>query len=253
MSKANPRIYSTDNAKAIKADKYGWLNAIHYLAPGDTGSVGFKKKFDLCIRRTAGCSALCLGEHSGQAAIHKPGEISPVFQSRIGKAQWFMSDRISYMAAMVAATEAVLRKAKRLRKKLCVRPGGSDDVSWERIAVVRNDKPYPSLMHAFPKTQFVGYTKNPRRFDRALPPNYHLTFSRSETNEADCLRLLARGVNVAVVFGNALPETYLGRPVIDGDQHDLRHLDPIGGNIIGLRPKGAKAKADRSSGFVVWL
>ena len=36
-----------------------------------------------------------------------------------------------------------------------------------------------------------------------LAPNYHVTFSRSETNEADCLRVLEAGGNVAVVFAGA--------------------------------------------------
>ena len=27
------RMFSTDSAKAIKADKYGFLNAINYMAP----------------------------------------------------------------------------------------------------------------------------------------------------------------------------------------------------------------------------
>jgi hypothetical protein len=45
-----------------------------------------------------------------------------------------------------------------------------------------------------------------------------------------------------------LPETYLGRPVIDGDEHDLRFLDPSG-VVVGLRAKG-KARKQRG-GFVV--
>jgi len=61
--------------------------------------------------------------------------------------------------------------------------------------------------------------------------------------------LLARGFNVAVVFGSGLPETYLGYPVIDGDKHDLRFLDPKG-VIVGLSPKGNRAKRDES-GFVI--
>ena len=44
------------------------------------------------------------------------------------------------------------------------------------------------------------------------------------------------------VFGN-----YPGKAVIDGDKHDLRHLDPKGGYIVGLTPKGAKAKKDLSA------
>ena len=54
-------------------------------------------------------------------------------------------------------------------------------------------------------------------------------------------------MNVAVVF-HKLPETYLGRPVINGDETDLRFLDPKG-VVVGLKAKG-KAKKD-TSGFVV--
>ena len=60
-------------------------------------------------------------------------------------------------------------------------------------------------MAAFPSLQFVDYTKNAKRFDRALPANYHLTFSRSETNEVDALRLLDRGVNALNRGALALP------------------------------------------------
>ncbi len=81
-----------------------------------------------------------------------------------------------------------------------------------------------------------------------MPANLHLTFSRSEINEADCLEVLAAGGNVAVVFADR-PATWNGYPVIDGDQHDLRHLDPKG-VVVGLSPKGLKAKRD-TSGFVV--
>ncbi len=46
-----------------------------------------------------------------------------------------------------------------------------------------------------------------------------------------------------------------GYPVINGDESDLRQLDPraaIGspGFVVGLSPKGGKAKRD-TSGFVV--
>jgi hypothetical protein len=109
-----------------------------------------------------------------------------------------------------------------------------------------------SLIDCFPDIPFVDYTKNPRRFDRKIPSNYHLTFSRSETNEPKCIELLNRGVNVAVVFKGEKPATWNGFNVIDGDLHDLRQLDPRGaiGVVIGLSPKGHKAKRD-VKGFVV--
>jgi hypothetical protein len=102
---------------------------------------------------------------------------------------------------------------------------------------------------AFPRVQFVDYTKNSRRFARQLPANYDLTFSRSETNESDCPEVFAAGRNVAVVFAGAMPETWNGYRVINGDEHDLRHLDPKG-VVVGLSPKGHKAKRS-TSGFVV--
>ena len=69
------------------------------------------------------------------------------------------------------------------------------------------------------------------------------------SNEADCLAVLASGRNVAVIFKGGLPAAWRGYRVIDGDLHDLRHLDPKG-VVVGLSPKGAKAKRSQS-GFIV--
>ena len=153
-----------------------------------------------------------------------------------------------------------------LFRSAACRPNGSWDVAFEGISVPVSEslaerlsyymsrpfKPgqYKNLMTAFPEINFLDYTKNAGRFLRQLPENYHLTFSLSETNEKAARGVLANGGNVAAVFANGLPDSYLGRPVIDGDLHDLRFLDPKGGFIIGLSPKGSKAKRDRS-GFVI--
>jgi len=234
------RIFSTDSPKAIKADKYGYLNAIHYMAPADLAGVG-----NLCPFLSTGCKALCLGAHSG-AATYYPS----VLQSRIAKARRFMRERHAYMADVVRAINAELRNAKRKGKTLCVRMNGSTDISWEYI----RDGKGRTLFDLFPDIQFVDYTKNPNRFSRVAkrPANYHLTFSRSEENDATAIRLLEQGVNVAVVFAGDKPATWHGYTVTDGDSHDLRHLDPRGprGHVIALSPKGNKAKRD-TSGFVV--
>ena len=163
-----------------------------------------------------------------------------------------MRSRAEYMRDVVRSIELAEREAKRKRLKLCVRPNGSTDIAWEGVACERNGIKYRNLMDAFPQLTFVDYTKNHFRFKRALPSNYHLTLSRSETNESACLEVLANGINVAVVFAGLLPKRWNGFRVIDGDQHDLRHLDPRGkqGVVVGLSPKGRKAKKDQS-GFVV--
>jgi hypothetical protein len=146
-----------------------------------------------------------------------------------------------------------------------VRLNGSTDIAWEGIrfalerdargcavAVTLGGRGARNIFDHYPQLQFVDYTKNHNRFSRALPTNYSLTLSRSEDNDATCIAALARGVNVAVVFAPDKPSTWHGHDVIDGDLHDLRHLDPRGsrGVVIALSPKGLKAKRDQS-GFVV--
>ena len=256
------RIYSTDSPKAVKADKFGYLNAIQYMAPASTSGV------NPCSDASPVCIALCLGWYSGQAGMLSNDELetgsNEAPASRVEKAHHFMRNRAAYLLALVRATDNAIKQAHKLGKLFCGRPNGSTDIAWEgikfcierdkrgrAIAVTLNARDGKSLFDHYPDQQWVDYTKNPRRFDRALPANYHLTFSRSETNEAIALQLLARGVNVAVIFDHK-PETFHGFTVVDGDEHDLRHLDPRGavGFIIGLSPKGRKAKRDMR-GFVV--
>ena len=253
------QFFSLDSPKAIKARAFGYMNAINYMAPAALAGVG-----NLCPHASPGCLALCLGWHSGQAGMVKGGRtnaLNAVRRSRQDKARMFMRERSTFFGELIAGIERAKRKAEREGLKLCVRLNGATDIGWEGIKIPRV-KDYASfesdpgnVFQTFPHVQFVDYTKSVRRAlrcatDPTWPKNYHLTFSRSETNEADCKRVLAAGGNVAVVFAGEKPGTYLGQPCIDGDQHDLRHLDPRPGVIIGLSPKGRKAKAD-ASGFVV--
>ena len=59
------RIFSTDSAKAIKAQGFGYINAIHYLAPASLSGK------NLCSHASPACIALCLGWESGQAGMVK--------------------------------------------------------------------------------------------------------------------------------------------------------------------------------------
>lgn len=246
------RIFSTDSPKAIKAAGFGYINAIHYMAPADMGGVG-----NLCVKSSAGCRALCLGWFSGQAGMVADIESlrtqgNSVRLSRIVKAQRFMRERNAYVRDVVRSIELLQGKARKMGKKLCVRLNGSTDIVWEGIRLEGDAR--QTIFDAFPDVDFVDYTKIATRFKRkaGLPRNYHLTLSRSETNEAECVEALGNGVNVAVVFAGDKPATWNGFNVIDGDQHDLRQLDPRGarGVVVALSPKGRKAKKDQS-GFVV--
>jgi hypothetical protein len=265
MTTQTPRIFSTDSAKAAKATGFGYLNAIHYMAPADTGGVG-----NLCPNASPQCKALCLGVYSGQAAMVADLEngTNSVRESRKSKARMFMHARNYYLNLIALEIVAIERKAAKDGLVPVIRLNGSTDIPWERIRFTLEPKTAKAigyqfgwqalpnalgqkvtLIELFRHLQFVDYTKSPQRLARK-PANLDLTLSYSVTNSAACIDALSNGHNVAMIFAGGLPESFAGFPVIDGDIHDLRHLDPKGGYIVGLSPKGNKAKKD-ASGFVV--
>ena len=129
----------------------------------------------------------------------------------------------------------------------CFRLNLTTDLPWEKIRLDGK-----SIMEIFPSARFYDYTKSPERMSAFLagdmPSNYHLTFSRSESNQIAVNAMLKSGGNVAMVFRKSLPVSFMGREVVNGDETDLRFLDPQG-VIVGLVEKG-RAKKD-STGFVL--
>lgn len=256
------RMFSIESPKAIKSRGFGYINAIMYLAPHDLGGVG-----NLCPKASPACRALCLGWYSGQSSMVKSESVADrnnVRKSRALKSQWFMADRGEFMRRVVLDIARNVARANRDRLKLAVRLNGSTDISFEGIRVAI-DAPtsrkiaglcgltvepgiYANVFDVFPSIQFLDYTKIATRFDRALPGNYSLTFSRSENNEKEAQNVLKAGHNVAAVFA-AVPPSWHEWRVIDGDKHDLRFLDPRG-VVVGLTPKGPRAKRD-NTGFVI--
>ena len=173
------------------------------------------------------------------------GAMRPVQDARIAKTVAFRDDREAFMLQIVADINEAQRKARKLRVKLAVRLNGTSDIPWENIPITIDGVTFPNIMAVFPFVQFYDYTKLP---NRRVPKNYHLTVSYSGANPAYAAKAAKTKHNLAVVFHGALPATFLGRPVIDGDANDLRFLDPTG-VVVGLTAKG-KAKQD-DSGFVI--
>ena len=112
------------------------------------------------------------------------------------------------------------------------------DLSWEKYEVNGTGL---NIFQIFPEVQFYDYTKVLGRKVFHLS-NYHLTFSRAESNDKDVARALIQGYNVATVY-DQIPEG-----MYSADEDDLRFLDPKVGTI-GLKAKG-RAKKDYS-GFVI--
>lgn len=222
-------LLTFQNAKTSKGEKKGYYTGILYLKPAESGGLG-----NLCPNATVGCKASCLNT-AGRGAFDQ------VQKGRQRKTEAYKENPKKFVESLQNDVKKLINRAKRLNLTPCVRINGTSDI--------------PALAHAvatkFPKIQFYDYTKNPKPYKRTLP-NYHLTFSKSETNLDDCLDALENGINVAVVFQKELPKTYLGYKVINGDETDLRFLDKKNKGkavIVGLKAKG-RAKKD-NTGFVV--
>jgi hypothetical protein len=225
------------NAKTAKGLKLADVDTlILHLAPAKTSGV-----LNVCPNATAGCMAACLNT-AGRGGIFKRGErTNAIQQARKRRTREYAADPVAFLERLDAEIRQGLKRTAKSGRELVVRINGTSDLP----DVAR------TLAWRFPQITFYDYTKVPRPWERTLP-NYVLTFSRSETNDTDCFDALAHGVNVAVVFdtkrGEALPTSYYGVPVVDGDITDLRYLDPRG-VVIGLRAKG-RARRDHK-GFVV--
>lgn len=158
------------------------------------------------------------------------GAFQSVRNGRINKTLLLHSNRALFLDCLRWDIIAVVRRAEKLGLIPCVRVNGTSDLAW--LAGMMADE--------FPNVQFYDYTKLSKP-ELRVKSNYSLTFSYSGWNLAECLQALVHGVNVSVVFttrkGQALPATWNGYPVIDGDTHDLRFLDPKG-VVVGLRAKG---------------
>jgi len=233
-------ILSIDtNAKTVKGQKSGFLTGILYLAPADT-----IQGLNLCpTASVAGCRSACLYS-AGRGAF------SNVQKARIAKTLRFANDRAAFMSDMVRDIASLVRKASRMELVPLVRLNGTSDIRWERIPVVRDGVDYANVMDAFPDVQFYDYTKIANRRD--VPANYDLTFSYSGLPgfASHVEKAIAAGMRVAVVFNrqDSIPAEFLGRPCIDGDNSDLRHVEPSD-VVVALYAKGA-ARRD-TSGFVV--
>jgi len=233
------------NPKTKKGRARGYSTAIMHFAPANLSG------FDVCQYATDGCTASCLNT-AGHGGIVKAGEVTnDVQRARIARTRLFFLNRYLFNILLVRAIETHIRRARAKGLIPVVRLNGTSDLPWEKLRL-NNGR---TVLETFPDITFYDYTKHPKRAIANAtgqhPANYSLTFSRAESNHADVDRVLAAGGNVAAVFKSklhSLPATYAGLPVIDGDNDDLRFLDPAG-VIVGLAAKG-RGKRD-TSGFVI--
>ncbi len=232
-------LLSTNNKKTMKGEKLGYKTFILYMSPFTANSTGI----NVCPHASQGCAQSCL-VGSGFGGMYKA-----VAAGRRNKTEYFLANRSEFLAQL----DKDIAKAIRLNEGkaiVTIRLNGTSDIRYEKF-IVRDGK---NIFELYPQIQFYDYTKNYNRFNKVLPKNYHLTFSRAEHNEDKAMELLKRGFNVAMVF-TSIPKRYKGFKVVNGDKTDLRFLD--GKNVIvGLKykmltGKGADNSIGLKSGFVI--
>lgn len=238
-----PKFLLSSSSKIRKGEEVGVLTKVLYLTSGL-----------FCPGASKGCLASCLGHSSGFMKEQRATD------ARDRRSALFIEDREAFIAMLRMELYEHRYNAETQGMIPAVRLNGTSDIRWELE--------HPELLEEFGDIQFYDYTKLYQRMGHFLfptgypapgdgmwPENYHLTFSLSERNAHHAEQVLEWGGNVAAVFAGELPETLLGRPVINGDTNDARFLDPNtrsrrGPVIVGLSAKGFVAK-EELSGFVI--
>jgi hypothetical protein len=225
----------TTNTKLKKSLELGYKTFGIHFAPSNLSGK------NVCPSASKGCAAACLN-FSGY------GNYPKIQQARIKKTQLFHLNKKLFLQELIKEVNAAIRNAKRNNLIPCFRLNLTSDIPWETIKLDGKN-----IFEMYPDVQWYDYTKSLKRMINFLtgkmPKNYHLTFSRSESNDDAVKIVLGMGGQTAMVFSNKLPKKYMGYKVVDGDNTDLRFLDPKK-TIIGLKVKGSKGKAD-TSGFVI--
>ena len=209
---------------------------ILYLAPHTQNAA----KINLCPMASKGCALACL-YNAGRGAF------TSVQDARINKTNFYIQDKSLFIKKLAGEIIKETAKAKKKGEQIAFRLNGTSDQDFVYLL-----KKYAGLNieDLAPVSIFYDYTKILGKAKKYINhPNYIVTFSRAEDNEAQALEALSLGANVSAVFSDQLPDSYKGFKVVDGDASDLVMINQSG-VILGLKAKGKAARLD-TSGFVI--
>ena len=229
------RLLSPGHTNA-KTKKNEIKTFILYLAPHTQNA----EKINLCPMASKGCALACL-YNAGRGAFNS------VQNARINKTNFYIYNKALFIKKLAGEIIKEYSKAKKKGEKIAFRLNGTSDQDFVYLL-----KKYAGLDIAdlAPVSVFYDYTKILGKVKKYINhPNYIVTFSRAEDNEAQALEALSLGANVSAVFSDQLPDQYKGFKVVDGDASDLVMINNTG-VILGLRAKGRKAKED-TTGFII--
>lgn len=214
------------SAKTNMSKKNGTYTYCIYLAPSTMSG------YNTCPNAEH-CKANCLSG-SGRAKLEtlsKGFEESKINQARIKKTKLLFEHKDIFMLLMIHEIEYWQKRAEKDGYNFSVRINGTSDLSPLKF----KDENGKNILEIFPNVQFYDYTKVPTRHKLVEQyKNYYLVLSYNGYNDEECKEWLAKGGNVAVVFfGDKLPKKFMGYNVCDGNNFDMRYLDPQN-SVVGL-------------------
>lgn len=207
------------HSKTVNVATYGV-----YLAPYDLSG------YNVCPN-CKHCKDTCLNA-SGQSMIDILSGRNKIVNSRIKKTKLFFENKELFMNILVS--EITLEKAKWEARDFffSVRLNCTSDIDISKFML--NGK---NITEIFPTVMFYDYTKVYSHLDNVTKySNYDLTYSYNGYNDKTCKQALERGIRIAVVFEDKLPNKFNGVPVINGDLSDYRPNDGKS-VIVGLKLK----------------
>ena len=153
-----------------------------------------------------------------------------VIAGRKNKTDFYHADRAALIEQLKRELTNFWKVCSRNNVRGYVRLNTFSDIQWER-------RENGSIPQSFPELTLYDYTKLASRLDR-VPDNYKLMFSYSDAPKYrnQVRRALKSDRPISVVFYGPMPDRFLDRPVINGDDSDLNNLDHTG-HIVGLRFK----------------
>ena len=216
------------SAKMKASGRHGTITYSLYLAPWDMSG------YNVCAGGEH-CHVHCLnGSGRNKADIALRGvENSRVNIGRIKRTRLFYQNRPTFMRLLIHELIRTKAYAERINYDFSVRLNCTSDLSPSLFV---DPDTGLNVLELFPNVQFYDYTKVLSRYVLAEKhKNYHLTFSYDGYNDEKCLEVLKYGGQVAVVFLNQkeLPSYFMGYPVVDGNEDDIRYKNGSG-VIIGL-------------------
>ncbi len=226
-----------------------------------------------CFRAVENCKAACLVASGRHAIADKKGGIplmGTAYKAKMWRSWMLRHYPDAFMHLVIRGFQQWGCEALAESSAAFGRMNTLSDLPWELIC--------PELFTELPGIQFYDYTKVPGR-NHAAELNYHLTFSWSTPKNIGLMsREMALGRNLAVPFFHpdnqqpgenrpgrfVQPRSFMGVPVINGDEHDMRPLDRFhpyaqgGPVVVGLRFKaptyldvGGRASRSDFGAFVV--